>query len=175
MSDSHISTRVIQTVGISTSLILSGVVTACSVIVVPRLLESPTPLLLRQWDNMYEQGKRRVGPLAIIPAFSYLYLAYNEHTAAFPALWKVNAYTTAGFLAAAIGPYTWTVMRPTNAKLKTKAAEASMLNSTDEAVEVATLGTETAHKLLDFWAMLNLGRAAVVASSGVLGVWTALN
>lgn len=175
MSDSRLSTRLIQTIGISASLILSGVITASSALVVPRLLESPAPLLLRQWNNMYEQGKLRIGPLAIIPSLSYFYLAYNERTAAFPALWKANAYTTAGFLAAAIGPYTWTVMRPTNVKLKTKATEVRMLNSTDEAVDVAALSMETAHKLLDVWALLNLGRAAVVASSGVLGVWTALN
>jgi hypothetical protein len=175
MSDSHLSTRLIQTLGISTSLILSGVVTACSVVAVPRLLESPTPLLLRQWNNLYAQGKLRIGPLAIIPAFSYFYLAYNEHTAAFPAQWKVNAYTAAGFLAAAIGPYTWTVMKQTNAKLKIRAAEVTMRSHPDDVVEVAATGYETSHKLLDTWALLNLGRAVVVASSGVLGVWTALN
>jgi hypothetical protein len=174
MNGSPLLTRAIQTVGISTSLILSGIIMAGSLTLTPRLLESPTPLLLRQWDNMYEQGKTRVGPVAVIPALSYFYLAYQEHTAAFSAPWKVNAYIAAGLFALAIAPYTLLIMKSTNGKLKAKAAETRALERTDVVVEVG-LGAETAHKLLDFWALLNLGRGSIVAISGVLGLWTALN
>jgi len=41
-------------------------------------------------------------------------------------------------------------------------------------VEVG-LGEETAHKLVDWWGVLNLGRAAMLVASGVVGVWTTLN
>ena len=175
MSDSVISTRMLQTVGISSSLVLSGLISSFSIIVTPRLMELPTPLLSRGWKNAYQQGKTRVAPSALIPSLSYFYLAYHEYTAAFPAQWKVNAYAAAGVLAVGIAPYTLLIMKATNDKLQAKAAEMSTLKKTDEVVELGLPESETAHKLLDFWAILNLGRASFMLASGLLGAWTALN
>lgn len=174
MGDSSATTRIVQSVGISTSLILAGSSAGFSVYLVPRLLESPTPLLLRQWDNAYEQGKRSIPSIAIIPLLSYAYLAYSEHTAAFPSTRKAKAYAAAALLTTSIVPYTLLCMRSINGKLKKKKAETSSLKTTDEVVE-AGLGNETAHALLDHWGVLNLGRSVLLAASGVLGVWTALN
>ena len=174
MSESPLSTRLIQTVGISTTLLIGGANIAYSVVLVPRILESPTPLLVRQWDHAYEQGKRSIPPVAVFSGISYFYLAYNEHTAAFPASWKVPAYATAGVLAASMIPYTLVFMLRNVNKLKAKLAETSALQNTDEVVEVG-LGSETAHKLVDDWAVMNLGRGAMLTISGVLGLWTALN
>jgi hypothetical protein len=175
MSNSPLSTRLLQTVGISSSLILSGLITGTSVVFVPRIMELPTPLLVRLWNKMYDQGKSRIGPLAIVPLLTYSYLAYSEHRAAFPAQWKVNSYAAAGALAAGIVPYTILAMRRTNEILMEKAAEMRSLKNTDNVVEIGLAPAETAHKLLDIWALLNLGRAALMATSGVVGVWTVLN
>ena len=123
---------------------------------------------------MYNQGKTRIGPLALIPSLTYLYLAYNEHAAAFPAQGKAKAYAVAGALAAGIMPYTLLIMKSTNDKLMAKAAEMKTLKETDEVVEVG-LGAETAHSLLDIWALLNIGRASLPAAAGLLGIWTVLN
>lgn len=175
MSDSPLLTRLLQTVGISSSLILSGLIAGTSVVFVPRIMELPTPLLVQLWNKMYEQGKSKIGPLAIVPLLTYTCLAYNEHRTAFSAQWKVNSYAAAGALAAGIVPYTILAMKRTNDKLTEKTAEMSSLKKTDNVVEIGLAPSETAHKLLDIWALLNLGRAALMATSGVLGIWTVLN
>ena len=132
MSDSSVLTRIAQTVGIGTSLLLGGANATLSIFLIPRLLESPTPLLLRQWNNMYEQGKSTIPRINIIVILSYLYLVYKEQTAPFPARWKVSAYSAAGILAIGFMPYTIGLMRTTNEKLKTKAEETRVLEKTDE-------------------------------------------
>lgn len=69
-------------------------------------------------------------------------------------------------------PYTLAVMVDTNKKLLAKVEETKTLGIKDEVVEVG-LGNETAHKLVDSWGMLNLGRAVLLAVSSGVGVWTA--
>lgn len=77
-------------------------------------------------------------------------------------------------MAVSIVPYTLVFMRSTNEKLTAKHAEVRTVEKFDEAVEVQR-GPETAHRLLDNWGLLNLGRGALLTFSGVLGLWTALN
>jgi len=76
---------------------------------------------------------------------------------------------------AAIGivPYTLFFMVPTNNKLFAKVEEVRGLKAEDTVVEIG-LGGETAHQLLDWWGVLNLGRGALLATSGVLGLWLSL-
>jgi hypothetical protein len=64
-------------------------------------------------------------------------------------------------------------MAPTNRKLIAKAEETSSLAITDEVVEVG-LGGETAHKLVDDWATLNMGRSIMLGLAAVIGTWNAL-
>ena len=73
-----------------------------------------------------------------------------------------------------IVPYTLLVMMDTNKKLLAKVDETKTLGIKDEVVEVG-LGSETAHKLVDSWGMLNLGRAALLVIGSLVGTWTALN
>jgi hypothetical protein len=165
--------RLAQTLGLSTSLLLSGGVLTTSIYLVPRLLESPSPLLLRQWLHTYNLGKRTAPPMAILSSLSYLYLAYQTH-ASDPTDAKAWAYLTSGVLMAGIAPYTLTVMRGTNGKLIEKAGEMKGFKDGETVVEVG-LGKETAHALVDWWGVLNLGRGVMLSVAGVLGVWTALN
>lgn len=74
----------------------------------------------------------------------------------------------------AIVPYTFVFMRGVNGKLIKKAEETATLGVKDKIVEVG-LGGETAHALVDWWGMLNLGRGVMLGVAGVLGVWTVLN
>jgi hypothetical protein len=80
----------------------------------------------------------------------------------------------AGLLTVGIVPYTFAVMREVNGKLLRKVEETSAVGFKDEVVEVG-LGEETAHKLVDKWGMLNLGRAAMLMAGSLVGTWTALN
>jgi hypothetical protein len=156
--------RIAQTLGITTSAILSGYVASVSMALVPRLLESPTPLLLRQWKSAYHSGKTYAPPFAALSSACYFYLYYKS---------KHNGYLTAGALTIGIVPYTLLVLMGTNKKLLAKAEEAKTLGWKDELVEVG-LGNETAHKLVDNWGILNLGRAVLLSSASVVAIWTAV-
>ena len=73
-----------------------------------------------------------------------------------------------------IVPYTLAVMLPTNHKLLQKVDETKALSIKDEVVE-AGLGSETAHKLVDNWGVLNLGRAVMLGMASLVGIWTVVN
>jgi len=82
-------------------------------------------------------------------------------------------YLIAGLLTVGIVPYTALVMRGTNNKLIERTNEVGALGSQDTVVEVG-LGNESAHALVDWWGVLNLGRGAMLSIAGIVGVWTAL-
>lgn len=163
--------RLAQTVGITTSSLLAGASLTMSFMMVPRLLESPTPLLLKQWNGMFQAGKVSAPPVAAVSAASFFYLASKLPASADKT--KFYSYIAAGVLAVGIIPYTVVFMLPTNQKLLEKVEETKMLSLKDELVE-AGLGEETAHKLVDKWGMLNLGRSVLMTIAAVLGTWTAL-
>jgi hypothetical protein len=174
MSDTPLPIRIAQTIGITISSAVSGASLSLSFFVVPRLLEAPTPLLLKQWNSSFDLGKKSIVPLAGVSAASYFYLAYELHSRLSASSSKWKMYLLAGLLSVAIVPYTLGIMMSTNKKLLAKVEETKALSFKDEVVE-AGLGDETAHKLVDKWGMLNLGRGALLVLSGVVGAWTALN
>lgn len=152
---------------------LAGGVLTISAMLVPRLLESPSPLLLKQWKHTFEAGKASIPLLASICTLSFGYLAYEAKRApnALPHVWKIYAASAA--LCIGIVPYTLTALASTNNKLLNKADETSALKAEDKIVEVG-LGGESAHQLVDKWATLNLGRAILLATAAVLSTWATL-
>jgi len=52
-TEASIPIRIAQTLGITSSLMLGGLSLGFSTFTVPRLMESPTPLMLRQFQKMY--------------------------------------------------------------------------------------------------------------------------
>ncbi|CZR61030.1 uncharacterized protein PAC_10926 [Phialocephala subalpina] len=171
--------RLAQTLGLSSSLILAGQTITLSTFLIPRLLDSPTPLMLKQWNTMFQVGRKAGPQLALLSAISYFYLSYKSHLSPLPAfsntlLSKTTSYAIAGLLSIGIVPYTLIFISGTNSKLLKKVEETKTLKVSDEVVEVG-LGNESAHALVDWWGMLNLGRGALLVASGVLGAWTALN
>jgi len=67
-------------------------------------------------------------------------------------------------------PYTLIAMGETNSKLMKKAGELAGLKASVEVVE----GNESVHELVDWWTILNAGRAAIFVVSGLAGVYAAL-
>merc|ERR1712000_541897 len=67
-SETPLPIRLAQTLGITSSLILSGMTLSTSLTTVPRLLESPPTLLLQQWGHMYDRGRKTGPPIASSPA-----------------------------------------------------------------------------------------------------------
>jgi hypothetical protein len=172
MSSTALQIRISQTVGITSSAIFSGYIFSASFTLIPLLLEAPTPLLLKQWNNAYLAGKKTAPPFAALSSVCYFYLAYSLPFNSPKS--KLYGYLLAGALAVGIVPYTLAVMLPTNRKLLAKVEETKTLGVKDELVEVG-LGNETAHKLVDSWGVLNLGRAFMLAIGSVVGAWTALD
>jgi hypothetical protein len=171
-TESFIPLRITQTIGLTTTAVLAGTNLSLSFYLIPRILESPTPLLLRQWRAAYESGKSTIAPLAALCSVTFFYLSYHAHqTPLLSHRWM--GYAAAGACAIGIAPWTWAVMVPTNNKLLRKAEEAAVLGKTDEIVEIG-LGGETAHALVDKWGMLNLGRGMLLSVAAVVGTWTTL-
>jgi len=165
--------RLAQAIGITTSSALAGCTLTISAMLVPRLLESPSPLLLKQWKHTFEAGKASVPPLAGICTLAFGYLAYEAKGApnVLPHVWRI--YAASALLCIGIVPYTLIALKSTNNKLLNKAEETHALKAEDKIVEVG-LGGETAHQLLDKWATLNLGRTIMFATAAGLSAWVTL-
>jgi len=183
MTDSPLPIRLAQTVGLSLTLVQAGATLGISAFTVPRLLESPTPLMIRQWANTFTIGKAVAPPLAILSSLSYFYLSYAHSSYSSSSASAINlalqgnkalAYAVVGGLSVGIVPYTLLLMTPTNNKLLKKADEMRGLEKEDTVVEIGLAG-ENAHQLVDWWGVLNFGRGVMLSVAGVMGVWTALN
>ncbi|KAK3341246.1 hypothetical protein B0T25DRAFT_335606 [Lasiosphaeria hispida] len=176
--------RLAQSAGIFLSASLSGASVAISAFVIPRLLESPVPLMLRQWFNSFKAGRAFMPGFAVLAAANYFYLA-----AAIPRKFgggagltgRAYAYLAAGVLSVGIIPYTYAVMMPTNKRLVARVegvesveADIGLVAEEGEAARVAEESAwvkgEGSKYLVDRWATLNLGRAIMVAASAVLGI-----
>ncbi|KAL5349204.1 hypothetical protein ACLOAV_005492 [Pseudogymnoascus australis] len=157
-----ITARVLQTIGLTTTAILAGTSASFSLYAVPRILESPTPLLLKQFKHMYTAGHDSLPAGTVVAATSLLYLAYDSRTAG-TAAWR--GYVTAAVLAVGIVPYTIAVMLSTNNVLL------GMAEEKEEKVEKRAAEVKI---LVDRWALMNLGRSVLLASAAVTAAWTAL-
>ncbi|KAK2626769.1 hypothetical protein QTJ16_003944 [Diplocarpon rosae] len=164
--------RLAQTVGITSSLVLAGMTLSTSITTVPRLLESPPSLLLQQWGHMYNAGKRTGPPISILASLSYFFLAYRAHTS--PWLFagrKAGLFVAAGVLSVGIVPYTFAVLMQTNRDLLRRVEVLGRVDLSRDEMREMQDGEKNAHQLVDKWALLNLGRAAMLLASGLLGVW----
>lgn len=164
--------RTAEAVSIFLSTLTAGGNLALSILVVPRLLESPTPLMLRQWVNSYNRTKIIFPALGSLSGLSYLFLSYHHHQSAVAT--KARAYLAAGLLCLSVMPYTAAFIVPTNKKILRKAEEMGGLKAVEgvevEQEGVGPLGEESSKWLVDHWGMLNLPRGIVTAVAGVLGL-----
>ncbi|TVY27708.1 putative mitochondrial membrane protein, partial [Lachnellula hyalina] len=162
--------RIAQTVGLTSSGLLAGISLSFTLVSVPRLLESPAPLLLQQWTHLYNEGKVTVPPLTIVASTMWAYLAYGASKAGAGSMEgeKYWGYVAAGVLvritlkSALFVPFTVLVMKDTNAKL---------LGRGNLSAEEIVKG-ESVHQLVDRWGLLNLGRGTALLASALVGTWT---
>lgn len=164
--------RTAEAATIFISTLTAGGNLALSFLVVPRLLESPTPLMLRQWVNSYSITKVVFPALCSLSGLSYLFLSYHHHHSAVAS--KARAYLAAGLLCLSVMPYTGFLIVPTNKKILRKADEMKGMKAVEgmevEEKGVGPLGEESAKWLVDHWGMLNLPRGIVTAVAGMLGL-----
>ncbi|KAG4033422.1 hypothetical protein MFRU_005g04290 [Monilinia fructicola] len=205
MSDVQLPIRFAEVVAITASSALAGANLSISFITVPRILESPPHLLLKQWNNLFQQGKAFFPVASLIPAGSYFFLAYKQTSKL-----KLKLFGAAGALAVGIIPYTLLFMLYTNSKLLGKVDEAQGVyanqsggdwddvssgsgrkhkksskdrersdrsykkssSSRRKVLDDDDEDVRTAHELVDRWALLNLGRSAMMIASAAIGTWT---
>jgi hypothetical protein len=169
----------VQVATIFTSATTVGLSLGFSLWAIPRILESPVPLMLRQWAKMFNFGKAVMVPIVLVSSISYYYLAYKAWPTRSVSS-KANAYLLAGTLCIAFIPFTLLLIEPTNKALFAKLAESDgMLGAaagTDSEFEVfkqaggAQFGAkwqDSAKQLVDYWGTINLGRALLVGVASV--------
>ncbi|CAN8100930.1 unnamed protein product [Discula destructiva] len=196
--------RLAQIASISLSLLCSGIALSGSVLLIPRLLESPVPLMLRQWRATFQAGKRFFQLTTMSAASVFLLLSWQHRRGSFTAdatpaptaaaaavVWKL--YLAAGLLCSSVGPFTVVAVNPTNRELLRRAEEEEMRE-----VEVAMVDDEHEEEeehqlpllldsrhisaqqaqrdkwLVDHWGVLNLPRGFALGLAGVLGLAAAL-
>ncbi|KAK2046268.1 hypothetical protein LZ31DRAFT_203040 [Colletotrichum somersetense] len=148
---------------------LAGLNLGLSVFVVPRLLESPTPLMLRQWSAMFARASR-VFPLPTLAcALSYWSMAYRLHYAGGDRTTS-RLLAAAGALCFAIVPWNRFIMGGVNRELARRAGEASGMGVM--AVGLTQEEQEGAKSLVDRWGLYNLGRIVAVGLGGAVGLYT---
>ncbi|KAL2125256.1 hypothetical protein VTJ04DRAFT_1621 [Mycothermus thermophilus] len=178
--------RIAQTTALLLSGITTGVSLSLSALVIPRLLESPVPLMLKQWLHTLQLGKRTVPFAGLLSAASYVYLALGHKSSLSTA--QTRAYLAAAVLSVSIAPYTKLVMRRTNGRLMELAekaeregtvsaivstAAAAAVEAADDAgkgegvVEVEAV--RSIKGLVDHWGVLNLGRTALLLAGTMCG------
>merc|ERR1711939_611610 len=164
-SETPLPIRLAQTLGITSSLILSGMTLSTSLTTVPRLLESPPTLLLQQWGHMYDRGRKTGPPIALLSSTTFFYLAYKAHVSplsSFPlSSSSTSPYILAGLLSISIIPYTFAILMPTNKQLLRKVEVLG-----EDEVEMRE-AERSAHQLVDWWGVLNLGRGVLLVGNGV--------
>ncbi|OHE92062.1 hypothetical protein CORC01_12643 [Colletotrichum orchidophilum] len=164
-SQSH-PLRNIQTSTVFVNTTLAGLNLGLSVFVIPRLLESPTPLMLRQWSNMYKRTSRFF-PLSILfCALSYWYMAYAvRHLPS-----KSRLLAAAGGLCFTIVPWTGFFILSINKKLFRKAEETKDMGIM--AIGLTQEEEEGAKYLVDQWGLYNLGRSIALGLSSAVGLYS---
>ncbi len=69
--------RIAQTVGVTVTAFLAGQLASASYVLLPLIMQSPAPLLARQWNAMFDQSKK-IGPPTLIGLTAlFTWLAYK--------------------------------------------------------------------------------------------------
>ncbi|KZL85766.1 duf1772 domain containing protein [Colletotrichum incanum] len=152
-----------STVFVNTAL--AGLNLGLSVFVMPRLLESPTPLMLRQWSNMYKRTSRVFPIPTLFCALSYWYMAYTvRHLPS-----KSRLFAAAGAFCFTIVPWTRFFLVSINRKLFKKIEETKDMGIM--AVGLSQEEEEGAKYLVDQWGLYNLGRSIAIGLGGAVGLY----
>ncbi|KIW01091.1 uncharacterized protein PV09_07378 [Verruconis gallopava] len=167
-----LSIRTLQAVGITVSAFLAGQQASLTYIATPALLQSPAPLLVRQWKKCFDisRGVETMAALGLGALFGYL--AYREPSSSTSSF---RLYAAAAVLLPSTVPYTMVLMQPINAKLLHRADTMAASAITDAAAEAGVVQEETAHALVDKWATLHLGRALIAAAGALSATWATLS
>jgi hypothetical protein len=154
--------RVAKALGVGFSLFGGGGGIAVSQAAVKRVLESPGPLMLKQWSAIYTTGARMFPPISALATASYLYVAYAYANAGDGPQTPYLGYSmAAACCGTAAVPVTFGLVEPVSRQLGKYAAGKDASAKEEE---------EEARELVRRWGTLNLVRAALLLAAGVIGI-----
>ncbi|CAK7226697.1 hypothetical protein SCUCBS95973_006286 [Sporothrix curviconia] len=170
-----------QAASVFISAAAAGGTLGLSTFFIPRILESPTGLMLRQWGRMYHVGKVAFPGAAATAAVAFGYVYYaTTNASGLPTSLEVSASSlplVAAGLCLSIVPYTMLALLPTNKELLAKAQAAeedALLSKADRAAGAGTVYTaqqeESAKQLVDRWGVLSLGRPLLLGAASIVGL-----
>ena len=146
-------THLVQSLSVLLSASASGASLSLSFFLVPRLLESPTPLMLTQWRRAYEQTFSTLNRAGAAAALGYFLLAWRfgvRYTAevvkggmqALKLVKRGRMYAAAGaLLVLGMAPYGWVVLGGVERRLVARAdAVERAMRQKGVDVEVGELG-----------------------------------
>ncbi|KAF2994356.1 hypothetical protein E8E13_000980 [Curvularia kusanoi] len=160
------SVLIAQAIGITASGYMLGQNASLSLAALPALMQAPSPLLARQWWTLLNASGNIARPLGLISGLALTYATYHTHPRGGLAF-RLNLVAT--LVLQAVIPITLVWLLPLNKKIEERMGE---LNRVDpKALEVRgereVLGIqgegESTHALVDWWGVLNLGRAVPIA------------
>ncbi|PTU24154.1 hypothetical protein P175DRAFT_0497273 [Aspergillus ochraceoroseus IBT 24754] len=159
-----------QAVGLTGAGWLAGNIASFSLVTAPALLQSchsyqvPASLIVKQWRELYEKGKRQNPPIAasVAAAFAYLAWSVRQGTSLAPLAPRngVALYSAAAVLTLGIVPWTLIAMTSTNKALLDRASATWV--STDKS-------NEEVEGLLEKWTVLNAIRSLFPLAGGIVG------
>ncbi|KAM0276728.1 hypothetical protein ACHAQH_006438 [Verticillium albo-atrum] len=127
-----------------------------SLLLTPRLLELPTPLMLRAWAASHARTKTLLPLSTTACGASYALLAHRSGS---------RALAAAAALCLTVIPWTRLMLKRLNAKIL-------RLAETEAEAEVMTAAQEESAKwLVDQWGLYGLGQAIPVLVAGGIGVF----
>jgi hypothetical protein len=156
--------RILHASTVLLSTTLCGLNLGLSTFVIPRLLEAPSPLMLRQWNNMYQRTSRFFPPPVLSSAASYWFIAYTLRNVPF----KSRLLVLAGAFCFTLGPWTKLVMTSINNKLFKKVEDTRDMGIM--AVAMTKEEEESAKYLVDQWGLYNLGRTVGIGLGSIIGM-----
>jgi hypothetical protein len=122
--------------------------------------------MLTQWQRTYTLGASTMPFTGLISAAAYFWLGLRA-----PGIgsFRARMYIAAGALTAGIVPFTVLVMRGTNERLKALRERVGVDAKVGEGGVVAEQ-ERSAKGLVDWWGVLNLGRAGLLIAGTVCGL-----
>lgn len=139
---------------------------------IPSLLQSPSPLLARQWKILFDNGIVVVVPACVASSAAFAYLAYDASRGLLgwssPASKLLGGASLAAIMAM---PYTAALMPGVNDRLTTLAKKFATEETESKEVQPDVAGTTEVHGLVRQWGKLNLARAFFPLVAAVLGAW----
>lgn len=176
--------RLTQALAIALLTSTSGLTLSLSTLLIPRLLESPTPLLTLQFQRTLQRTRRLLTLLALVPSFAHIYLAYLLPS-------KARAYAIAAAVSLSAMPWGFVAMGTMERQMEGRArwvdVKARGGDDGGEEVfvegfieeeglgEVIAEGAPTAHAIVDAWAVRNLYRPVAAFAAGCIGLYAALS